>query len=288
MDNEKLNNEEELAAEVTEEVVSDTTEAAVLEMADETAEAVEAEADTEAEEASEADYANEATGEVVSDTTENTVLEMADYATEGTVETAKKSANKLVVGIAAAVAAAAVIVALLMAFDIVPKPFKKDANEKALKIRVVKNNPYEKDYIDTTGQMIGEIADKNGYTMEEYRELFGLPKDMPASTNSNAAQNYIPLKIMMKQYEMTIDQLREAYGFGEDITEETTLGEATGELTLAALFGLSDASDEEKAENLAKIKEMYGLGDDVTLETKYKDVRQQIDEYMKASREAAE
>ena len=272
MDNEKLNNEEELetSEEVTEEVTEEAVEVIAEDVTDETAEETVAEPDEE--------------------TIDETVEIIDGEAVKVTADIPSKNPMSKVVAIA--VAAVAVIAVIVL---IIVNPFaKKDIDamretyKDALKIKVVKNNPYEKDYIDTTGEMIGEIADRAGYSCDEYKEMFGLPKDMPASTNSNAAQSYIPVRILIKQYGMTIEEFREEYGLGDNITEDSTFGDATDEMTLENMFGLSTLTDEEKSEQLTKIKETYGLSDDVTIQTKYKDVRKTIDEYIKSQREQSE
>ena len=272
MDNEKLNNEEELGTseEVTEEVTEEAVEVIAEDVTEETAEETIAEPDEE--------------------TIDETVEIIDGEAVKVTADIPSKNPMSKVVAIA--VAAVAVIAVIVL---IIVNPFAKkdidamrEAYKDTLKIKVVKNNPYEKDHIDTTGEMIGEIADKAGYTCDEYKELFGLPKDMPASTNSNAAQSYIPVRILIKQYGMTIEEFREAYGLGDNITEDSTFGDVTDEMTLENMFGLSKLTDEEKSEQLTKIKETYGLGDDVTIQTKYKDVRKTIDEYIKSQREQSE
>lgn len=272
MDNEKLNNEEELetSEEVTEEVTEEAVEVIAEDVTEETAEETVAEPDEE--------------------TIDETVEIIDGEAVKVTADIPSKNPMSKVVAIA--VAAVAVIAVIVL---IIVNPFAKkdidamrEAYKDTLKIKVVKNNPYEKDHIDTTGEMIGEIADKAGYTCDEYKELFGLPKDMPASTNSNAAQSYIPVRILIKQYGMTIEEFRKEYGLGDNITEDSTFGDATDEMTLENMFGLSKLTDEEKSEQLTKIKETYGLGDDVTIQTKYKDVRKTIDEYIKSQREQSE
>ena len=280
MDNEKLNNEEEL--ETSEEVTEEAVEATPEDTAEDAAEVI-------AEDAIE-ETAEETVAESDEETIDETVEIIDGEAVKVTADIPSKNPMSKVVAIA--VAAVAVIAVVVL---IVVNPFAKkdidamrEAYKDTLKIKVVKNNPYEKDYIDTTGEMIGEIADKAGYSCDEYKEMFGLPKDMPASTNSNAAQSYIPVRILIKQYGMTIEEFREEYGLGDNITEDSTFGEVTGEMTLENMFGLSKLTDEEKSEQLAKIKETYGLGDDVTIQTKYKDVRKTIDEYIKKQREQSE
>lgn len=272
MDNEKLNNEEELetSEEVTEEVTEEAVEVIAEDVTEETAEDAVAEPDEE--------------------TIDETVEIIDGEAVKVTADIPSKNPMSKVVAIAVATVAVIAVVVLIIVNPFAKKDIDamREAYKDTLKIKVVKNNPYEKDYIDTAGEMIGEIADKAGYTCDEYKELFGLPKDMPASTNSNAAQSYIPVRILIKQYGMTIEEFRKEYGLGDNITEDSTFGDATDEMTLENMFGLSTLTDEEKSEQLTKIKETYGLSDDVTIQTKYKDVRKTIDEYIKSQREQSE
>lgn len=145
----------------------------------------------------------------------------------------------------------------------------------AMITQAVGTNKYNKmGYVDTTGRTIQEIADLQGMTLSEFLTEYGLPADMPGDTNETAAQYCIPVGTMAEKNGMTFEQLKEMLKFSDEITAESTWGDAQGSLKLADYVG-EDYLDE--------FKEEYNLGDDVTGETQWKDVRNVVDE---ASRQA--
>ncbi len=261
MDNEKLNNEEEL--ETAEEITTETVEETYAEetYAEETAETTDIETVEEVTE--ETAEAEEADAEAI---------EAADA--EGTEEVAmtKKKTSVIVAIAAGVVVLLGVIFLLIMNLGIF--------------------NPYEIGYVDVTGETVADEADKTGYSFKEFKDLYDLPFFLPSTTNINAAGNHIPVKAAMKLSGATLEEVKEQRGYGDDVTENTSIGKATGDLTLAVVLGLAEADKETAEETFAQVKEHYGLGDDVTLETLYKDVRVQIDtktkeDYLKQQEEAA-
>ena len=172
-----------------------------------------------------------------------------------------KSGSKLGIAIAA-VAAAVVIIAA------------------AIITQTVDTNKYNKlGYVDTTGRTIQEIADLQGMTLPDFLTEYGLPADMPGDTNETAAQYCIPVGTMAEKNGMTFDQLKEMLKFSDEITAESTWGDAQGSLKLADYVG---------EENLEEFKKEYELGDDVTGETQWKDVRNVVDEATRKAREEYE
>ena len=124
-------------------------------------------------------------------------------------------------------------------------------------------------YLDTNGMTIGDAAAGMNMSFEEFKEQYGLPKDMKKSTYFNAAQNLIPVSKMLELYGTDLDSMKEQYHFGDEITEDSTWGQALESMTLADYVG-EDYFDEFKDE--------YALGDDVTLETKWGDVRKTVEQ----------
>lgn len=136
-------------------------------------------------------------------------------------------------------------------------------------------NPYnEMGYIDITGATIAEIAEENGMELQEFLEGYGLPSDMPGSTNETVAYYMMPLRTIAQMYGLDFDSLKAELGLGENVTEDTPWGVAIGELTLGQYVG---------AEFLDEFKAEYGFGDEVTLDTKWKDVRNTVDAASKAN-----
>ncbi len=255
MDNEKLNNEE-LNEEIVEETVTEEIEEAVAEPTEEAAESVdEMTAETVEDDGQEAtDVADE-------------LAEDAEPACDA-VEIADNSKNGTVAKIAA-IAGGAVVLALIVFFAL-------------LNLGIV--NPYEAGYVDITGETLEDMADQSGYSYKEYKKRFELPFFMPKSTNVNAAGNYVTMSAYSKISGMTIDEIKEQNGFGDDVTEKTTIGEASGNLKLSTLLGLDDVDEETAKSTFEGFKEFYELGDEVTLDTLYKDIRMTIDEKTRQNR----
>lgn len=154
----------------------------------------------------------------------------------------------------------------------------------------IKGNKYnDMGYIDIYGLTVQDLADAEGVSLEEYLEIYNLPADMPADTNSNAAENMMPVSVAASEATSYIEYLKElgilpksvsefeffklVNGMPAEVTESTPLGEARGMVKLKYIW--------ESEEDLAKYKEMYGLDESVTLETEYKDIQNAVDNYKK-------
>ncbi len=284
MDNEKLNNEE-----AVEEVVDETvTEETVEEIAEEeiveeiidgiaeTEETVEEVAEDTAEE--DAETAEEDAVsivqiwqcpkcETVCDDSVCTVCgeqcELIEIeATAGEItEGPRKNIGAIIGG---AVAAVIVLVAALWYFGVI--------------------NPYEIGYVDVSGVTLEELADQSGYSLKEYKKVNGLSWLMPKSTNENAVKNNVKVKTTIAQSGMAFEDFKEYYGWGDNITENSTVGKALGETKLEIILGVKGAEEDVAEKTLASFKEFYGFGDDVTIDTLYKDVRVAIDKKTRETR----
>ena len=145
---------------------------------------------------------------------------------------------------------------------------------------MMETNKYNKmGYVDISGKTVQDLIDQQGITLEEFLETYGLPSDMPADTIEAAAYYTIPVKNIAQMYGMDFESLKEKLQFPDTITEDSTWGEAEGEVTLANYIG---------EDNLEEFKSQYGLGDNVTGETKWKEIRNTVDEKQKAQREEQE
>lgn len=144
-----------------------------------------------------------------------------------------------------------------------------------------KSNPYEKDYVDTTGRTIGQAAEESGMDYEQYLEKYGLPSDMPKTTSENAAVNAIPLKKYAELCGMETQKLKELLGVSshEEFTDETPIGDVLAQVKVVDYVGESQFD---------AFKETYELGDDVTRDTLWGDIRNRVYEKNKEAREAEE
>ena len=292
MDNEKLNNEETVE-EVVEETV-ETEEEVEETVAEETVEEV-AEEEIVEEIVDEPAQTEEAVEEVAEDTAEEETAEeeavsivqiwqcpkceticddsvctvcgeqcelIEIEATAGEFDdTPRKNIGAIIGG---AVAAVIVLVAALWYFGVI--------------------NPYEIGYVDVSGVTLEELADQSGYSLKEYKKVNGLSWLMPKSTNENAVKNNVKVKTTIAETGMTFEEFKEYYGWGDNITENSTVGEALGETKLAIILGVKGAEEDVAEKTLASFKEFYGFGDDVTVDTLYKDVRVAIDKKTRETR----
>lgn len=240
--NEEVNEEVVPAAEETAENVEEIIEDAVeetVENAEETAEEI-VETEVEAE-----DIAGEPEAEIVLDTT----------------VPAKKNLTPII----AIAAAAVVVIAVVVLY--------------ALGYFGIWFNKYNREYIDTTGRTIEEVAEQAGMTLDEFLDEFELPKKMPKNTYESAAFYTMPVSKVAEVYGISFDTLKEQLELPEETTEKDEWGKVEGEMTLRQYVG---------EENLEDFKAAYGFGDEVTADTKWKEIRTVVDTKQKESREASE
>lgn len=145
-------------------------------------------------------------------------------------------------------------------------------------------NPYNMMYIDTTGKNLSDLANENGFTVNEYKKITKLPFFMPASTSENAVNNSIKLSSIVESSGLEFKQYAEYYGWGSDITEDSTIGEGLAATKLSVILGVTDASDA----SFQEFREFYGFTDEITPDTLYGEVRKRIDKKTKADRIAEE
>lgn len=128
------------------------------------------------------------------------------------------------------------------------------------------NNKYEKGYIDVDGISIGSIADEMGYDWDYFRDMYGLPEDMPEDTFENAATQYVNFGKFAELNQMSVDEIKEQMGItDESITADSTIGDVYDIMTVSTYLGGDDG--------IEYYKEQGALSDDVTADTLWKDVR---------------
>lgn len=171
----------------------------------------------------------------------------------------KKKLTKLIVIVVAAV----VVIAAVLVFAVNGKNWF---------------NSYNKNYVDVTGRTAGEVADMSGMAFSDFLEYYDLPENLPESTSEYATMYTIPAGTYAELF-MGRDfaDMAELAGWGDDVTEETPVGEAFDKITLNNYCG---------EENVESFKEEYGLGDDVTGDTLYGEVRHQVELALQAQYQA--
>ena len=153
---------------------------------------------------------------------------------------------------------AGVIIAIVVSLIIVAAAF----------ISSLDFNKYNKLYVDTTGKTVQDILDTTGMTLEDFLSEYGLPEDMPADTTLTAAEYFIPLGKMAELNGIDIQLMKAMFGLGDDVTEETTWGDAQGKILVVTYIGGED--------QLEAFKEEYGFGDEVTAETTWGEIRNEV------------
>lgn len=304
-DEKNLNEAAEEIKDAAEEVVEEVTEAAVeaieeAEAAVEEAEAAAEEAEAEVEEIEAAAEEAEAEAEEIADAAEEIAEDAEEVAEEieeelsevdlavqealaerDAAEAAAKAERNEKLKKAGIIAGIVIIIAGIILSGFV----SKDADDH---IRInsysgwlpkLVNKYNHMGYVDVTGNTIGDIAESMGINVEDFKEEFGLPKDMPASTNEMTAMYFIPAKNYGSMYGLDFQTMKDILHIpdttedGEPITEDTLWGVVQGEITVADYVG--DTGD---GEAIKSFKEEIGLGDEVTGETKWKEVRNAVDE----------
>ncbi|MDD6483133.1 MAG: hypothetical protein PUF72_00960 [Clostridiales bacterium] len=250
-------NEETASQTEQEETVEVTAEAVEDDVVEETAETVEDEAVEENQESS--DENNEGAGEEEQAEADEAadVAAVFDHSDAVSAEEEKKPNGKIIGIIAAAVVVVAIALVLIF--------FGKNLFNKYNRMG----------YIDTTGRTIGEVADANGYELQDFLAEFELPSDMPENTYESVAYYMIPARKVAQMYGMDFAGLKEMLKWDDSITEETPWGEAEGETTLGAYVG---------EDNVESFKEQYGMGEEVTAETKWKEIRNIVDQQARDER----
>lgn len=146
----------------------------------------------------------------------------------------------------------------------------------AILTQTIETNPYNKlGYVDISGRTLQDIVDEQGVELADFLAEYNLPEDMPGDTIEAAAYYSMPAGTIAQMYGMDFAQLKEILKFSDDITEDSTWGDAEGSVKLSDYLGTDD---------IAEFKTQYGLGDDVTVDTLWKDIRNVVDEKQKEQR----
>lgn len=193
-------------------------------------------------------------------TSENSI-DIADSNTELTAADSKRK-NIIAASTAAAVIIVLVVIAVLYNMD------------------VFETNKYNKmGYVNISGRSLSDIADAAGVTLEELKQRYELPEDMPGDTDEAAAFYNMPARKIAEMYGMDFAEIKESLQLPDTITETTPWGEAEGEALLKNYVG---------EDSIDSFKEEYGFGDDVTGDTKWKDIRNTVDKAMLEERKKQE
>lgn len=140
-------------------------------------------------------------------------------------------------------------------------------------------NPYTKDYIAVSGQTIGDVADQLGMEYSQFLDYYGLPEDMPETTSERAAYYNMSVGAYAENFSgMAFEELKGEVGWSDDITAETTLGDALDSMTVGQYLD---------GESIDEFKETYDLDDSVTADTSWKEVRNIVDTKLKEQYDAA-
>ena len=142
-------------------------------------------------------------------------------------------------------------------------------------------NPYNHmGYPNYSGLTLGEFAQQQGISVEEFKSMYNLPDDVKENTNFDAVQYIIPVSKMAEMNGVDFATMKEVFQFSDEITPDSTWGEAYDSIKLSVLFG---------EEELKELKETYGLDESVTLDTTWGEIRRTVDkiEYEKYLTETA-
>ena len=134
-----------------------------------------------------------------------------------------------------------------------------------------KNIYNEMDYINTSNRTLRDIAEEKKITIDEFKDVYSLPEDMPANTNEAAAFYSLTVENAAKMYGITTDemlsQLKEVSVGNIEITKDTLYGDAHGSITI---------KNHIDGHPFEEFKKAYNLPEDVTENTTLGEVRTQI------------
>ena len=218
---------------------------------------------------------NENSEEIIenSDEVNETVSQTAQPAEEtDTPETADNTANPDFAPVDEAAPAKPVNKKLVLALSYVAVAVVVAVISVFGTLGVQKYNKYNHmGYLDVSGQTLEDLAANARMTVDEFKEEYGLPKDMKRDTLADVASDYRPLGKMAELSGLSLDEAKAQLGLSDNasITADTTWGVALGEVKLSQYVG---------DDNLAEFKEYYGLGDDVTGDTTWKEVRNTVNQ----------
>lgn len=126
---------------------------------------------------------------------------------------------------------------------------------------------YDVECYDTTKRSIGEAADANGMSYEEYQGYMFINKDIPAWETERAAELKSYAMPVVKALDVTVDEFKEMFGLTIDITDTTTMCEVYDNMPLETYWGTE----------YDEMVEYYGIADTVTPETLFGTIRLDIE-----------
>lgn len=135
-------------------------------------------------------------------------------------------------------------------------------------IKVYENvyNPYNHmGYYNMSGMTIADVAEMNSMTVDEVISQLNLPRDVKPNTYYDVVEFLVPVSTMAGMYGADVETLKEAFGFGAEITGESTWGEALDSMKLVDYVGSEELVEEIIAE--------YNLDDSVTVDTLWGEIR---------------
>ena len=127
---------------------------------------------------------------------------------------------------------------------------------------------YDKNYLDITGRSVGQVADSQGYEFDEFKAMVGLPDEIPSTESEAVAQNNLPAEVYAQMVGTNFQMMKEAYGWGDEITPQTPIGIAIDVTPLSKYIGM---------DSLEEFKTEYGLGEEVTGDTLWGQVRLDVE-----------
>ncbi len=126
---------------------------------------------------------------------------------------------------------------------------------------------YDVECYDSTKRSIGEAADANGMSYEEYQMYMFINKDIPSWETERAAELKSHAMPVVKALGVTIDEFKKMFGLEIDINDTTTMCEVYDNMPLSNYWG----------DYYEDMVEYYGVGDLVTPETLYGTIRLDVE-----------
>ncbi|MBO5060679.1 MAG: copper amine oxidase N-terminal domain-containing protein [Clostridia bacterium] len=133
------------------------------------------------------------------------------------------------------------------------------------------NKYNELDYVNAYNMTLQDIADDAEMTVEEFKEYFGLPEDMPADTNETAAYSYITVEKMAELHQINLDEAiaeMKMYCKGDfEITKDTLYKDVEDNMPIKNYIGDIDFED---------FKAVFELDNELTEDSMFGKIRTKL------------
>ncbi len=119
-----------------------------------------------------------------------------------------------------------------------------------------------------------ELVKSSGTSMEEFKNRYGLPKNLSAGTRASKIEEAIPLAKMAEMSGTNATELKASLGLDPALSDDTPWGEAYGLVTLARIAELNGTTFDQ-------MKVLFSLPDSIGPDSPWKDAKVLVEKAIK-------